>query len=114
MAATLKSWNILVSLIEPGPVRTDLDFLAPYGSRLPREIDPYAPIFERAGLLDPYSPLAQEADEIACIVQDAIEAQCPLFRYQTTDAIKNQAALRWIDITGVSHVKEWDSVLFAK
>ncbi len=112
MAATLQSWNILVSLIEPGPVKTDLDFLAPYGSHLPREIDPYAPIFERAGLLDPNSPLAQEPDEIACIVQDAIEAKCPLFRYQTTDAIKNQAAQRWIDITGVSHVREWDSVLF--
>ncbi len=111
MAATLKSWNILVSLIEPGPVRTDLDFLAPYGSHLPREIDPYAPIFERAGLLDPYSPLAQEPDEIACIVQDALEARCPLFRYQTTDAIKSQAALRWFDITGASHVEEWDSVL---
>lgn len=112
MAATLKSWNIIVSLIEPGPVRTDLDFLAAYGTHLPKERDPYAPIFERAGLLDPYSPIAQEPEEIAYIVQDVIEAKYPLFRYQTTDAIKDQAALRWVDITGVSHVEEWNSVLY--
>jgi len=40
MAATLKPWNIKVSLIEPGPVSTEMDFLASYGSRLPPEKDP--------------------------------------------------------------------------
>lgn len=111
MAATLKSWNITVSLIEPGPVRTELDFLASYGSALPKELDPYAAIFDKAGILDPYSPIAQEPEEIACIVQDVIESKCPLFRYQTTDAIKDLAALHWVDITGVSHVNEWDPIL---
>jgi short-subunit dehydrogenase len=114
MAATLKSWNINISIIEPGPVRTDLDFLAPYGSRLPTDQDPYDSIFRRAGLLDPYNPLAQEPSEIACIVQEAIEAEQPLFRYQTTETIKQQAALRYVDITGLSCVDEWDDVLADK
>jgi NADP-dependent 3-hydroxy acid dehydrogenase YdfG len=112
MAATLKPWNILVSLIEPGPVKTDLDFEAPYGSHLAKEEDPYAEIFERVGLLDPKSPIAQEPEEIACIVQDAIEAKCPLFRYQTTNMIRHQAGFRMVDITGLSSVEEWSKILF--
>lgn len=112
MAVTLKPWNILVSLIEPGPVKTDLDFEAPYGSNLKKEEDPYAEIFDRVGLLDPNSPIAQEPAEIACIVQDAIEARCPLFRYQTTDMIRRQAGFRMVDITGLSSVEEWNKILF--
>ncbi len=113
MATTLRPWNILVSLIEPGPVRTALDFEAPYGSHLSKEEDPYAEIFERVGLLDPDSPIAQEPEEIACIVQDAIEARCPLFRYQTTDMIRRQAGFRMVDITGLSGVHEWDKILYS-
>lgn len=112
MATTLKPWNIFVSLIEPGPVKTELDFLAPYGSHLPKKEDPYAAIFEHVGLLDPNSPIAQEPEEIACIVQDAIESRCPLFRYQTTDAIRRQAGLRMVDITGLSNVEEWNKILY--
>lgn len=112
MAITLKPWNIMVSLIEPGPVKTALDFEAPYGSHLSKDEDPYAEIFDRVGLLDPNSPIAQEPEEIACIVQDAIEARCPLFRYQTTDAIRRQAGYRMVDITGLSGIYEWEKILF--
>ncbi|MBA2729072.1 MAG: SDR family oxidoreductase [Parachlamydiaceae bacterium] len=112
MAATLKPWNIKVSLIEPGPVSTELDFLAPYGSKLSCENDPFKLLFHKAGLLDPVSPIAQTADEIAVFVQEAIEANEPLFRYQTTKAIQQQAQRRLIDISGLSNVKEWDDVLY--
>jgi hypothetical protein len=50
--------------------------------------------------------------EIASIVKHAIEVEKPLFRYQTTDNIKKQAAQRLVDITGTSWVCEWESVLF--
>lgn len=112
MAATLKPWNIYVSLIEPGPVSTELDFLAPYGSKLTIANDPYKSLFLTAGLLDPVSPIAQTADEIAFFVQKAIEDESPLFRYQTTEAIQKQAQRRFVDITGLSNIREWDSVLF--
>lgn len=112
MATTLKPWNIKVSLIEPGPVSTEMDFLASYGSKLLPENDPFKALFHKAGLLDPISPIAQTADEIAVFVQKAIEDNEPLFRYQTTDAIKRQAKKRFVDISGISYVEEWDKVLY--
>ncbi len=112
MAATLKPWNIKVSLIEPGPVSTEMDFLASYGSKLSPENDPFKALFHKVGLLDPVSPIAQTADEIAVFVQKAIEDNEPLFRYQTTDAIKQQAQKRFVDISGISYVEEWDKVLY--
>lgn len=112
MAATLKPWNIAISLVEPGAVSTDLDYLSPYGSKLPSSADPYYAIFEQAGLLDPDSPIAETPQEIASLVQHIIETESPLLRYQTTDNIKRQAALRFTDITGLSSVKEWDPILF--
>lgn len=120
MAATLKPWNIKVSLIEPGPVNTSFDTDSTYGSRLPHsqdlygsrlKQDPFYPLFEKAGFFDLSNPLMQEADEIALIVKDAIEAQAPLLRYQTSDKIKMQAAQRLVDITGLSSLEEWDKLL---
>ncbi len=112
MAASLKPWNIFVSLIEPGPVATELDFLSPYGSRLERNEDPYYPIFEASGLLDPVSPLVQHPGEIADFVQKALEEDTPRFRYQTTPAIEKQAAQRLFDITGLQNLAEWEQILF--
>lgn len=112
MAATLKPWNIDVSLVEPGPVSTELDFLSPYGSQLHKDIDPYYSIFHHAGLLDPDSPIAQSPQEIALLIKQIIETEKPLFRYQTTENIKKQAALRFVDITGNSSVDEWNKILF--
>lgn len=107
MAVTLRPWNISVSLVEPGPVNTDLDFLSPYGSRLPRERDPFCLMFEKAGLLDPLSPNVQQPIEIALLVKEIIESERPHLRYQTTAAIKAQAALRFVDTTGNSSLREW-------
>ncbi len=112
MAATLKPWNIHVSLIQPGPVKTDMDFISPYGSRLPTGEDPFFEIFETAGLLDPVSPIAQEPEEIAALVQRVIEADQPHFRYQTTEAIKGQAGERLCDVTGDASIEEWTRVLY--
>ncbi len=112
MAATLKPWNIDVSLVEPGPVSTDLDYLSPYGTRFNQDEDPYYPILEGSGLLDPDSPIAQTPQEIASLIKHIIEEEKPHFRYQTTENIKKQAALRFVDITGNSSVDEWQTVLF--
>jgi NADP-dependent 3-hydroxy acid dehydrogenase YdfG len=113
MAAVLKPWNIHVSLIEPGPVNTQMDFEAPYGTRLPRDKDPFHALFTQAGLLDPGSPIVQQPEEIAIIVKEAIEAKHPLFRYQTTSLIRHQAAMRLVDITGNASLREWDEILYS-
>ena len=111
MAALLGKWNIQVCLIEPGPVATDLDDEGSYGSHLPQDRDPYYPLFVASGLLEPGSPVTQQPEEIAAIVKEAIEAANPLFRYQTTEAIKEQAAMRFVDITGHTGVKELQNLL---
>lgn len=64
------------------------------------------------GYQRPVSPIAQTADEIAFFVQKAIEDDEPLFRYQTTKAIQQQAQKRFVDISGLSYIQEWDGVLF--
>lgn len=114
MAATLKPWNIAVSLVEPGPVSTDLDYLSPYGTKLIQSEDPYYSIFEGAGLLDPDSPTAQTPQEIAFLIKDIIEEEKPHFRYQTTEPIQEQAGKRLVDTTGDSSVAEWHQLLFSE
>lgn len=114
MAAVVKPWNIYISLIEPGPVSTDLDWISPYGTQLSNKVDPYYPLFYSAGLLDPNSPVAQNPKEIALIIKQVIEEDNPLFRYQTTENIKRQAAQRLIDITGNSSIDEWHKILFSQ
>ena len=111
MAALLGNWGISVSLIEPGPVATDLDYEGPYGNRLPSDQDAYYPLFTASGLLEPGSPYTQQPEEIAAIVQTAIEDEHPLFRYQTTERIRAQAAARFVDITGQTGVQELQGLL---
>lgn len=113
MAAQLTPWNIKVTLIEPGPVSTDLDILSPYGSRLSKAHDPFLSIFQEADLFS-LSPLAQTADEIAESVLKIMNMENPPLRYQTTEAIQKQAALRLVDPTGMQSVSEWQPILFPK
>jgi len=116
MAAQLKPWNIHVSLIEPGPVNTSMDFLAPYGSRLTPEDDPYWNIFQRADALYPnplnMNPNTQEPEVIAQFVKKAIEDEQPLFRYQTAQYIEKQARNRFVDISGKTQVRELETILY--
>jgi NAD(P)-dependent dehydrogenase (short-subunit alcohol dehydrogenase family) len=112
LAAALKPWNIHISLIEPGPMDTEMDQLARYGSRLAFEEDPYGSIFQSAGLLESDPQSAQSTREVALIVKEALEAEHPYFRYQTTEKIKDQAAMRLVDITGQTAIEEWASILF--
>lgn len=117
MAVTLKPWNIKVSVIEPGPVLTELDANSPYGSRLARSKDPFWTIFQKVDLLAPkpgeaLGPGAQKPEEIAELVQKVIETPEPVLRYQTTKAIQEQASRRAVDSTGTQDVQELTQLLF--
>ena len=48
----------------------------------------------------------QPVEEIAQIVKDAILADNPDFRYQTTEAFKEEAAKKFTDPTGDSNVRK--------
>lgn len=112
MASTLKPWNIHVCLIEPGPVYTTFDQEGSYGSNL--SDDPYRAIFDNAGLFDPTSPIMQQPEEIAQVIKEAIETDEPFFRYQTSLPLQIQAEKRFVDITGITAIEEWDAILFPK
>lgn len=117
MAATLTPWNIKVSVVEPGPVLTELDANSPYGSRLKQDHDPFHAIFKRVDLLAPEPGAAlgsdaQQTEEIAMVVQDVIETPEPALRYQTTEKIQDQAARRAVDPSGNKDVEELRSILF--
>jgi NAD(P)-dependent dehydrogenase (short-subunit alcohol dehydrogenase family) len=118
MAATLAPWNIRVSVIEPGPVLTDLDSSSAYGSQLPPDRDVYYKIFKAADLLAPepgvaLGPGAQEVEEIAHTVMEVINDPEPSLRYQTTPAIQQQASARAVDRTGNKDVEELKNILFS-
>ncbi len=117
MAATLTPWNIKISVVEPGPVLTELDANSPYGSRLKQAHDPFHAIFKRVDLLAPEPGAAlgsgaQQAEEIAIVVQHVIETPAPALRYQTTEKIQGQAARRAVDPSGDKDVEELRSILF--
>ena len=48
----------------------------------------------------------QPVDEVAQIVKDAILAENPDFRYQTTEVFKEEAAKKFTDPTGDSNVRK--------
>ena len=117
LAATLTPWNIKVSVIEPGPVLTELDSISPYGTSLAEALDPYRAIFKQANLLAPepgqaLGPNAQASEEIALLVQQILMDPNPKLRYQTTRAIEAQAAQRAVDPTGNQDVAEIRSILY--
>lgn len=117
MAVTLTPWDIKISVVEPGPVLTELDANSPYGSRLKQAHDPFHAIFKRVDLLAPEPGAAlgsgaQQAEEIAMVVQHVIETPEPHLRYQTTDKIQGQAAQRAVDPSGNKDVEELRSILF--
>lgn len=113
MAATLAPWNIHVSMIEPAGVSTTFELIAPYGSKLDKENDPYYDIFAKADLLlDPTFTGAQTAREVAFVALEAIQARDPQLRYQTSDLVRRHASMRLVDITGNANVREWHRILF--
>ncbi len=114
LQAYVKPFNITVSLIQPGPVRTELDLLAAFGTNLPRDIDPYYPVLIESGLMEVNDPSTQEPEEIADIVEKIIVSSCPRLRYQTTQAIEVQASRRLVDITGKSNLEELEALLYSK
>jgi NAD(P)-dependent dehydrogenase (short-subunit alcohol dehydrogenase family) len=113
MAAALKPWNIQLSLVEPGPVETNMEAGTPYGTHLSIHEDPYKEIFRAAGLMTP-SRSRQQPEEVAQLVLEVIQSEDPDLRYQTADYIKEQAAKRLVDITGRSNVKELQEILGIK
>ena len=100
-AITLDRWNIKVSIIQPGPVRTGVEMK--HGTYFDGKENPYSPC--------PQFPLAwQTIDEVCDVIIQCISAEHPCFRYQTGPAAQEIVEKYLIDAQGNSWVetlKSW-------
>ncbi len=104
LAFNLEPWNIKVSIIEPGPLATEFDAQAVYGTRF--ENDPYLPLFEKYGLtLEDGMATAQPAEEVAAQILEIAQNPAPDLRYQTSEKVRSQAARIWVDPTGMLNLQ---------
>jgi NAD(P)-dependent dehydrogenase (short-subunit alcohol dehydrogenase family) len=106
LAPVVKRFGIHVSLIEPGPVKTEFIAsvqrqamgspriaMAPYGALLNSYI---------AAVQQAFATLGQTGDDVAKVIVEAATAAEPHFRYTTSEAARGFAALKYVDPTGDS------------
>ena len=106
LAPVVKRFGIHVSLIEPGPVKTEFIAsvqrqamgspritMAPYGALLNSYI---------AAVQQAFATMGQTGDDVAKVIMEAATAPAPHFRYTTSEAARGFAALKYVDPTGDS------------
>ncbi len=104
LAPVARRVGVHVSLVEPGPVHTGFvdavmeatdplppDLAADYGPMLRSYLDGSAAVFEQMG---------QTPDDVARVILEALAAEMPHLRYQTSDLARAVAARTQADPTG--------------
>lgn len=106
LASHLAPWNIRVSLIEPGGVKTEAPRRAPLGSRSLKDTNAYKEycLHAKEQMKDSYSD-SIETIEIARLVQKILEDDKPHLRYPVGDFAKIRAQERFRDPTGDTYVE---------
>ncbi|MAG15444.1 short-chain dehydrogenase [Candidatus Woesearchaeota archaeon] len=101
MAPTLAVAGIKMTLIEPGPV--DTDFIGrslQLGEKL-QNVEVYRKITEKiSARRTEMFKHSQKPEEIAALINEAITSEKPDFRYQTSEAVKEMARAKLVDLTG--------------
>jgi len=108
LAPYLSQFNVGVSLIEPGPVHTN--FVANAGGlgQKKQTLDVPTEKLLKAQLDSTeklYAAVAQTPSDIAAVIKKAVLAEKPQLRYQTAEALVQQAAFKYTDPTGDSLVQ---------
>lgn len=107
LAVYLKNWNIQVTLVEPGNVKTEVANHSSVGSRKVEDTPAFNHYAESIYQISKASyPTAQEAIEVAKLIQAICESPQPHFRYQTSESAQKRAAIRFKDPTGDSYLEE--------
>lgn len=105
MASYLSHFGVHISLIQPGPVKTDMVTSAKKGS-VKLENNPYE-LFQ-SHLISWYSERlgsGQNPSEIGDLVDKIMSQENPKFRYQTTPGAVKRAQKNLVDITGCENIK---------
>ncbi|XP_072032883.1 retinol dehydrogenase 8-like [Amphiura filiformis] len=117
IAPPLRKFNVWVSVIEPGCVKTNM--VEQFGDEptsiwinaareIPGEED--RKIVTDLVSFDPEvvtGPVIQETQEVAKLIQDVMLSPKPDYRYQTSQSIKKMAKKRFIDPSGNMIINDW-------
>lgn len=114
-APIAQSFGVAVSMIEPGPVKTN--FLENVIHNQPQmNPDPYMDL-EQAylqSLPERFAAISQTPDEIAAVILNAAKADAPHFRYPSSEPAKKHASGKYVDITGNTVVNAIGQLILKK
>lgn len=110
LAPVVARFGVCISLIEPGPVRTE--FFATrdraHATRTNSMNDPYQPLLEAydRAVLSRMSSAGQTPDDVARTILEAATADAPHLRYQTSEFARAVVAQIRVDPTGDSIIAQ--------
>lgn len=106
LASHLSPWNIRVSLIEPGGVKTEGPRGAKLGSRPLKDTDAYKKYCSHAKqqMVNGYNT-SMETEVVALLIQKILESKSPHLRYPVGDFATMRAKERFQDPTGDTYVE---------
>ena len=90
-AVSLSSWNIKVTVIEPGPLSTNPSVIQ--GSYFDSKLNPYPHIQD-------FKLIWQSPYEIAPLIREILDDPNPYFRYQTNSVVQERISSHLQDTTG--------------
>lgn len=107
LAPVARRLGIFVSLIEPGAVKSEFVATVSEASDTVIETDgaydAMRAAYEKA-VMQTYDEAAQSSAQVAGAILDAATAEAPMFRYQSSDAIRAIVSKKLVDPTGEAGV----------
>lgn len=105
LASHLAPWNIRVSLVEPGGVKTKAPGQAPLGTRVLQDTDDYEAYMKHAKqrMIEGYNQ-SMEPMEVVKVIEEILNCKKPHLHYPVGQFAKNRAQERFCDPTGDSYV----------
>jgi len=114
LAPVMASFGVQVSVIEPGPVRTPFFAKIAAAAGEPGADDPYAAMrsrYDAALAAMVQGGGAQEPEGVAQVIVEAVTADAPRLRYQSSPAATAMAGRKIVDVTGQSIVQATRALL---
>ena len=103
LATVMREFDVYISVLEPGPVRTA--FFANVGGHVNnvRDDDPYAELINRYnGRMAALGSTGQSAESVADVIREIAADPSPALRYQSSEQSRAIAAQKLVDTTGRS------------
>jgi NAD(P)-dependent dehydrogenase (short-subunit alcohol dehydrogenase family) len=117
LAPVVKALGVHVSLIEPGPVKTE--FVANvWAIREPTpggSLDVYDAMLKQylAGTEARFASIGQTGDDVAQVILNAATAEAPHFRYSTSDTMRGLIKSKLVDPTGDAAIATYAAAVAA-